>query len=156
MHCKVEVGETTLGFLCGCKKVAFCSLDCQLKSVDEHKPTCVIIRKFQKLPGYVDVFKLPSEIENDIRVLGKTLTKENPGIIGFSIYNKPSKNTKKLGELYYEVKILPSFLLKLTGIVDGFLYCLNKTDTTFGFIPVMKFTQTGKEITSYAIGLLSK
>jgi hypothetical protein len=161
MQCKIEVGEIqgkTIGFMCKCMKAAFCSSECQLEAADKHKPMCIIVRKIKKLPGYNDLFKLPLIIENDIKVLGKNLSKENPGIIGFSIHTKHLKDTKKVDQLYYEVKILPNFLLELTGIIDGFLYCLEKTDAYHYFVPVMKVTKNKKEkeISSFAIGLLPK
>ncbi len=159
MQCNAEVGDIqgkTIGFLCGCMKVAFCSKECQLASSDKHKSMCIIVRKFKKLAGYNDVFKLPVIVEQKILTLGQSLSKQNLGIVGFSIHKTSLKDTIKVDQLYYEVKILPNVLLELTGVIDGFLYCLEKTNAYNYFVPIMKLNKTGNEISGYAIGLLSK
>ncbi len=157
---KVEDAET--GFLCGCHSVAYCSKTCQVNNWEKHRQACRVVRVVRNIKGFNDTFKLPTIVEDAIRSLGQTITEEEPGMVGFSIYAKRPKQHKgwlsdKLDQKFYHCYVIPAVSIGATeALEDVFLELAVNADAFRLFIPVVKFTLVKEKVVSLGFGLIKK
>jgi hypothetical protein len=161
--CDKPVGaDTDIGFLCGCHSVAYCSQACQVNNWEKHRLACSIVRVVSHVKGFNDTFKLPTIVEDAIRTLGRSLTLEDPGMVGFSVYAKRPKQHKgwlsrKIDQKIYHCYVIPAVSIGATeALEDSFLELAVNADAFRLFIPVVKFTLVKYQVVSLGFGLIKK